>query len=38
MALKIMAVATRLLPDPVGVLRMMFFPETISRRASSCAG
>ncbi len=30
--------ATRLLPDPVGVLRMTLAPETSSMTASSCAG
>ena len=30
--------ATRLLPDPVGVLRITFAPETSSISASSCVG
>ena len=38
MARKCIAIATSDLPEPVGVLRMTFFPETISRMASSCAG
>ena len=37
-AAAIAAVATRLLPEPVGVARMTFDPATSSRIASSCAG
>src|SRR5688572_23805160 len=38
MAAKCPATATRLFPDPVGVLRIRFDPETTSMTASSCAG
>ncbi len=38
MAKKCTPSATSDFPDPVGVLRITFLPEAISRSASSCAG
>jgi hypothetical protein len=38
MAAKCAPTATMLFPDPVGVERMTFDPETISIIASCCAG
>ena len=37
-AAKCAAVATRDLPEPVGVLRITWLPRTNSKIASSCAG